>query len=750
MLFRSLIVLVLIILFSISASGTPLFVLPDEALHQAATHFRDKDYREAHEEALRAPQSGIREFMLGMTAMKLEQWQEATTRLGYAADNFPLLGDYALYNQAAAFSKMNKHPEALASLSRMLKVYPESPINRAALFLKGNELFDGGNHREALRAYTDFIELYPQGADSLAALYKSALCREQLGDTTTAASILRSIPLNYPASSLTPKATLDLERLAQQGVRIEPLSAGEMLRQGTTLFDLGKYAQAIKTLDAGLQKTTDPEMAVRLQFKKGQALFKSRHYKDAEQLFTALAKTDAAIKGMNEEIRFWLARTLAKNGKEDDAVTAYLQLSDTWPKAPLADDALLEAAQLRKSQKKTDEALQLLQRSLYLYPQSGLKKNLIWEIAWERYQARDYKAAADWFAKLATFEGARDRALYWLGKSQAATGDRAGADASFSRLTAEFPLGYYALAHAKEAGTTAGETIQPPADLAGSLPVPSGFERVKALITLGFYDEAKKELSDRKKARNQQGIARLYLEMDNYNAVVHLFKKERLSRLDKDSALVWGLNYPLAFRDAVAKSAGDSHIPESLVYAIMRAESTYSPTALSPVGAVGLMQLMPATASAVARGSVDKNSLTSPTINIRFGTKHLKDLLTYHNGDLVKVIAAYNAGSGNVGKWEKRLGDMPADQFIENIPFGETREYVKKVLAGMELYQRFYGLDRKLAEKPAEKAVAVPTEASAAPTGKVAAAPVEQAGGSPGSEDFRDSRLAAGRGSIAP
>jgi soluble lytic murein transglycosylase len=710
MLFRSLAVLFLIILFSISASGTPLFVLPDEALHRASAHLRDRDYRGAQGEALKANQSGIREFILGMAAIKLEQWQEATIRLGYAADNFPLLGDYALLNQATAFSRQDKHPEALASLSRMLKVYPESPINRAAIFLKGNELYDGGNYREALATFTDFIETYPQGADSLAALYRSALCREQQGNAAEAAVILRSITINYPASSLTPKATLDLERLAQKGIKVDPLSAAEVLRQAATLFDLGKYALAVKTLDSGLQKTTDPEMTARLQFKKGQALFKSRQYREAEQLFAALAKTDP-LKGMSWEIRFWLARTLAKNGREDDAVTNYLQLSETWPKAPLADDALLEAAQIRKSQKKNDEALQLLQRSLLLYPRSGLKKNLLWEIAWERYQARDYKAATEWFAKLTSVEGARDRALYWLGKAQTAAGDRTGADVSFSRLAAEFPLGYYALAHAKEAGVAGGETVLPPADLAESLPIPAGFERIKALITLGFYEEAQKELSGQKKTKNQQGLARLYLEMENYNAVVHLFKMEHLAKLDKDTALLWGLNYPLAFRNTVAKNAGDNHIPESLVYGIMRAESTYSPTALSPVGAVGLMQLMPATASAVARSSVDRNSLTSPAVNIRFGTKHLKDLLACHNGDLVKVIAAYNAGSGNVGKWEKRLGEMPADQFIENIPFGETREYVKKVLAGMELYQRFYGLDRKLVEK---KPAAVPPEQTAA------------------------------------
>ena len=643
-----------------------------------------------------------------MAAIRLEQWQEATDYLGYAADNFPLLGDYALYYQSMAFSKLGKHPEALISLTKTLKIYPESPINRATLFSLGNELYESGGYPDALKSYTEFIERYPAGADSLQALYRSALCWEQAGNPTAAASILRSISINYPASSLAPKASAELERLGQSGIKVEPLSTAEILHQGNTLCDLGRHEQAIKTFELGLQQSSDPEMTARLQFKKGQALFKSRHYKDAELLFSTLSKTNSKKEVAAADIQFWLARTLARNGKDDQAVSAYLQLAETWPKSAFADDALLAAAQIRKSQKKSAEALELLQRSLFLYPESSQKKNVLWEMAWERYQTRDFKAAVDFFEKAAKFEELRDKALYWRGKSQLAAGDTEGAKETFARLITDYPLGYYALIYRQEAGIAAGETIVPPRNLADSLPVPAGFDRIKALIALGFHEEASKELSGQKNPKTSHAVARLYLEMDNYNAALKLFSNENPRRLDKDSALFWGINYPLAFSDHVMKNAGDNNLPASLVYAIIRAESTYSPTALSPVGAVGLMQLMPATAAAVARGKVDRSSLTIPELNIRYGAKHLKDLLVYHNNNLVLVIAAYNAGSGNVGKWEKRLGNMPREEFIENIPFAETKEYVKKVLTGMELYQRFYGMDQKPLDKPQETAAVTP------------------------------------------
>ncbi len=707
MLFRGVVVLALIVLFSFPASGVSLFPLPDQALQQAADYFRDKDYRRAQEAALKSPKSGIRDFTLGMAAVRLQQWPEATTYLEYSAVDFPLLGDYALYNQALAFSKLGKHAEALASLGKMLKIYPDGPLKRGASFLQGNELYDSGAYKDAIQVYTDFIEKYPAGADSLLALYKSALCREQIGDPNAAAVILRSIPINYPASSLAPKASAELERLGQSGIKVAPLSTAEILHQGNTLCDLGKHEQAVKTFELGIQQSTDPEMTARLQFKKGQALFKSRQYKDAELLFSTLSKTNQK-KEIAVDIQFWLARTLARNGKDDQAVSAYLQTAETWPKSAFADDALLAAAQIRKSQNKSAEALELLQRSLFLYPESSQKKNVLWEMAWERYQARDFKAAVDLFEKATKFEELRDKALYWRGKSQLAAGDTEGAKETFGRLVMDYPLGYYALTYKQEAGISAGETTVLPRNLADSLPVPAGFDRIKALIALGFHEEASKELSGQKNPKTSHAVARLYLEMGNYNAALKLFSNQNPRRLDKDSALFWGINYPLAFSDHVTKNAGDNNLPASLVYAIIRAESTYSPTALSPVGAVGLMQLMPATAAAVARGKVDRSSLTKPELNIRYGAKHLKDLLVYHNNNLVLVIAAYNAGSGNVGKWEKRLGNMPREEFIENIPFAETKEYVKKVLTGMELYQRFYAMDQKPLDKPQETAAVTP------------------------------------------
>ncbi len=699
MFFRSFSTVIILLLLTLPASGINLYPLPDDALVKASALFRDKDYQGAREAALSARKGGVRDFMVGMAACGLEKWDEAADSLSRAADEFPLLADYALFNQARALQKLGRHAEALAPLRKVLKNYPESPVARGAALLLGETLYDSGDYQGALLACGEFIEKYPAGADALSALHKSALSREQLGDLPGAVSILRSITLNYPASTVAAKAGEDLARIAGKGDKVAPFSPSELFRQGTILFDLGKYDRAIKTFDAARRQIPEQgdELLTRLQFKTGQALFKSRHYKDAEQVFSELL-TKNLKKETSDDVRFWLARTGAKMGKDEEAFNTYMKLAESSPKSTLADDALLEAALIRKQQQKWDAALPLLQKSLLLYPNANQSKYVIWEIAWGSYLSRDFKTAADYFLKLTGMDSMREKALYWRGRALIAAGDPKGAQECFSDLLNEYPLGYYALTYKNMAGIKEADITPPARNLAESLPLPAGFERVKALITLGFYDEAKKELSGVKKQKLQQGIARLYLEMGNYNSAIHLFRRERLRKYDKENSLLWGINYPLAFQEYVAKNAAANNLQESLIYSIIRAESTFSPTALSPAGAVGLMQLMPSTAAAVGKvgsAAFDANRLTRPETNIRLGARHLKGLLTLHNGNLVLAIASYNAGSGNVGRWLKRFGDLPQEEFIESIPFGETREYVKKVLAGIGIYQRFYNLGER-------------------------------------------------------
>jgi len=686
MLFRLIAVAVTLLSFALPASALTLNKLPDEALTAAASRMKLKDYAGAREAALKSTDTGVRPFLLGLASLRLELWEEAASQLAIAAQSYPLLADYALYNRGLALSKLRRWDQALPPLYTVLKEYPDSSQARAALILYADALAAGGYAKEAQESYATFIERYPSGADSLSALLGSALCREKLGDPAAAAATLKGIWISYPASPVAAKAARELQRLGASGLQVAPYAKAELFKRGSILYDLGRSSQAAKALSELSAAGESEEFAAKLRLKTGQALFKARRYQEAEAAFTEVVKKQAPGNSANEA-SYWLARSLSKIGQKEEAYRIYLRLAELTKSGNVPDDALLAAAYLKRYQKKWGESLQLFRAFIAKHPDLGKSGTAVWEAAWASYQSGDYPGAAGLLRKLAGREDMREKALYWLGKTQVTLGDGKGAEASFTALASEYPFGYYALICNRWRDVSQFPLI--PKSIFASLPMPAGFEREKALITLGLFNEAARELARPKKVKNQAGIARLYLEMENYNGAMHAMERERPKRTEKDVA-AWGVNYPLAFSEEVAKHATQNGIPESLIYAVMRTESNYFPAALSPVGAVGLMQIMPATAETISKGASAR--LTTPELNIRLGAKHLKGLLTMYDKNIQLAAAAYNAGSGNVKRWQKGLGALPQDEFVESIPYKETREYVKKVITAMELYQRLYRL----------------------------------------------------------
>lgn len=150
------------------------------------------------------------------------------------------------------------------------------------------------------------------------------------------------------------------------------------------------------------------------------------------------------------------------------------------------------------------------------------------------------------------------------------------------------------------------------------------------------------------------------------------------------------LGYPFPYNEEIKKYAAVNGMDPLLVAAVVREESRFQPNAVSHKGACGLMQLMPSTAEEVAKKmgeTCTKTSLMQPDNNIRYGTAYLASLLKKYDGDLILTLAAYNAGSGRVDSWvAKKKGAFT----IEDIPYQETRDYVRKVLASHKKYQELY------------------------------------------------------------
>ncbi|WP_114326317.1 transglycosylase SLT domain-containing protein [Candidatus Colwellia aromaticivorans] len=147
------------------------------------------------------------------------------------------------------------------------------------------------------------------------------------------------------------------------------------------------------------------------------------------------------------------------------------------------------------------------------------------------------------------------------------------------------------------------------------------------------------------------------------------------------------LRFPKAFDEEINRHANNEKIAPAWAFAIARRESSFMTDAHSSAGAEGLMQLMPNTAKSLKKGKINRNYLLNADNNIQLGTRYLKKLLDRNSGNQVLATAAYNAGPHRVKSWLKNLKAIPADIWIETIPFKETRDYVKSVLAYQEIYQ---------------------------------------------------------------
>lgn len=229
------------------------------------------------------------------------------------------------------------------------------------------------------------------------------------------------------------------------------------------------------------------------------------------------------------------------------------------------------------------------------------------------------------------------------------------------------------------------------------------FERARDLAVVGLLGYARRELGEiekrAKKPEDRKLLMAEYAQVENFyrsSTIGELgFAPQRLrGGLRGDSRQLWEFAYPRAWEPAVLQSSRATRVPEEFIWGIMRAESHYRSDAQSGVGALGLMQMMPFTGKKLANlvnlTSFETSSLLDPEVNIRLGSRYLQRLLEKFSGSIPLAAAGYNAGPHRVHAWVRNFGSLDMDEFIEHIPYLETRNYVKKVVRNYQLYSLLY------------------------------------------------------------
>lgn len=272
---------------------------------------------------------------------------------------------------------------------------------------------------------------------------------------------------------------------------------------------------------------------------------------------------------------------------------------------------------------------------------------------------------------------------YWLARSLEQQGQSEQARLLWQELAQR--RNYYGFMAASRLGL-------PPSLSHRSVPVTDGevseltqhpsVQRAKEWLALGRMTEARREWNHLQRTADEQtklASARLAAQMQWYERSI--FSLADVGFWDDIE-----LRFPLAFKDEMAEFASKAEVDTAWAMAITRRESSFMVDANSPVGARGLMQIMPDTANYIARQPVQLGQLYNPITNIDFGTNYLNYLMRRNDGNLLIATASYNAGFGRVRQWIPKDEAVPADIWIETIPFRETREYVKAVMAYYQIY----------------------------------------------------------------
>ena len=354
----------------------------------------------------------------------------------------------------------------------------------------------------------------------------------------------------------------------------------------------------------------------------------------------------------------------------------------------------------------TDEGRDSAARAAYRevaerYPTSTLAASAAFRAALIAYVSGSHRTAAREWDDLVERHPSSSEVLaaeYWSGRAWSAAGDSAAARRRWESVQRRSNLSYYSMLAARRLG---GSAWVPPAAADSFMAIPSAdsaFARAAALERLGMDSEARLEYDYLQghpggSAEAILATAAAFRDRGLASRGITLARRA-LQRGARPDARVYRLLYPVALDEALASEAATHEIDPSLVAALIRQESRFNPRATSPVGARGLMQIMPRVGHTLATGlefpAWDAALLYQPDVSLQLGTAHLADLLDGYT-DRGRALAAYNAGKARVERWARKHGTSDPEIFVERIPFRETRDYVRIIQRNRELYRALYG-----------------------------------------------------------
>lgn len=603
--------------------------------------------------------------------------------------------------------------------------------------------------REAIAALDKLEAEYPILADYI--LLKRAQAQTQMRDVQGATKTWQGILTNYPSSAAAAEALFALGQNQQLLDKFpsHPRSQEVVLRllaQAPNRVDLMAHLATYFGDTKGIVPTLDRLVASAPALTSDQWwAIADAYYNNFEFGKAANVYTRATV---NPITAYKYARSLHRGRQINAAIAAYNRVVQQFPQSPQAPRALIRIMQIDAP----ETAIAVADRIVANYPDTAgealaIKANILQNkldspksansarnLLLERYGNSDAASQLRWqIAKgqarggqlnnaIATVDGlianspdsdTAAEASFWAGKWSAQSGDKARAKKFFEFSIRQHPESYYAWRSATSLGwqvgtfTTARYTAPAISIPSARTPLPAGSAKLQELYLLGLDRDARSQWQTELGAKRNlepseiftDGVLRVAVQ-DNLIGIktiesldlidVSSSQKAEIAKIKQHPAYMQSL-YPFHYWDIISNWAKERNISPALVIGLMRQESRFEAQIRSRSGAIGLMQIMPDTGSWIAsKKGVNNYNLDTPADNISFGTWYLAYTHSRYGDNSMLAVASYNAGPGAVGKWVEERGVGDPDEFVNSIPYEETRDYVSKVLGNYWNYLRLY------------------------------------------------------------
>lgn len=613
----------------------------------------------------------------GKNELESGKHKDAIFSLSAVEREFPLLGDYALLWLSDAYHETGNHKESLKTIRTLLNRYPHSPLGEKARIREIKEA-EEVSEENIQQIYESYIKDFPGDAE---VKYLYALWLKKNDKEDTAKSAFKEIYLDAGIFS----------EMAYNELNSSDITIEDLIKRASNLMSVMDFKGAESALRSAMDRD-DGRFKNEILKNLGLSLFKQRKYREAAEVY----------KKANE--KYWEMRSLYRAGEKELVNSALDELLKNGDKR--TGQILVSVASDQRRDGNIEGAIKMYQIVIQQYPSEA--EDALWGIGWTYFLTGEYKKAADVFTRLySTYKDTKY--LYWKVRSLEAEGDNI-LDVYHTIMKKDRDF-YKVMAFARTKGSLEQSTTSEPqkffriTDTVKGNPIaPLKNDRIEALFDLGLLKEALSELIYISKNTNSMEellyICTKFQELGEYKHLVRLAGKVPYT---EELYPFW---YPLAYWDIVKGLSGKYSIDPLLVLSVVREESRFDSEARSTAGALGLMQVMPQTVyrldSGLKLGINGTHEIADIKNNLNIGICHLSYLIKEF-GSYTYALAAYNAGEETVRKWLQKGNYKSVDEFIEDIPYSETRNYVKRVITTFFEYKRVYFAKNGMIEISLEK-----------------------------------------------